>query len=570
MEKTFSKQSLFKIILIFLMALSLLLSIYSIKNYKSSSFPQNTTGQFRNFNGQNGQPGNRNGSIQKGQPGNASGSAKNRQSGNTNSGAQNHQFGNANGAAQNSQPGNTNGATQNRQPGNTNQPAGQNMQFGSSSKSKFAPLLTVYFAAFLIVCAYLYHIFIRKKRKINLKDIGFIIFSMLFIGFFSRIALSTLMEGYGGDIRLFQSWASSAANSLSQFYVNTKSSDYPPLYIYILALIGKASSIGFLQSHYVLLLKLPSIIADCTTAYFIFKLAQKHISPAAGIILGSFYIFNPAIFMDSALWGQVDSFFTLFIVISLFLLSEGKIVLSSVFFTCSVLMKPQGIIFLPVLFFEIIRKRNVKIFIKAAVSALATAIIVILPFSAGQNWLWIFKLYAGTISEYPYASVNGFNFFNLMGANYEKNTNIFFIFSYKIWGMAAITAITAFSLVIYMKFKNNKCAFSCALVQIAGVFTFSVGMHERYLFPAAALSILAFIYLKDKRLLILSAGYAVTIYGNIYYVLFRASGSMMNSNSHSLVGDGISLLNIILFFYLAKILVDITFKGKTVNCLKSQ
>jgi hypothetical protein len=38
------------------------------------------------------------------------------------------------------------------------------------------------------------------------------------------------------------------------------------------------------------------------------------------------------------------------------------------------------------------------------------------------------------ISEYPYASVNGFKFFSLIGANYTKNTDtlvilIFLLFS---------------------------------------------------------------------------------------------------------------------------------------------
>jgi len=89
-------------------------------------------------------------------------------------------------------------------------------------------------------------------------------------------------------------------------------------------------------------------------------------------------------------------------------------------------------------------------------------------------------------------------------------------------------------------------------------------MHERYLFPALVLAILSYVYLKDKRFFVLFLGYSITIYGNIYYILFGKSG-IMNSNSHSMLSDGISLLNIILFIYLIKILIDITKKNKLLN-----
>ncbi|MHC6178714.1 glycosyltransferase family 39 protein [Clostridium sp. JNZ X4-2] len=574
MERILSKKGLFKIILIFLVFLSLLLCLYSIKNYKFNTPSQNMTRQFNQFNGNTGDKVRNQNST--GERNNGSFAGRDRKISGSNSQGQNKNNGNFTRGDQKVSGGNSQNQTKNA--GNLTAPSGdtQNQNKGGnmtrpgvkgenrfvSSNNKFAPFLTVYLAVFLVLCVTFYYFFIRKNMKTDAKDTKMLIFSMLLIGLLLRITLSTLMEGYGGDVSLFKSWASSAANSFSQFYINSKSSDYPPLYIYVLFLIGKTASISSVSPYYTLLLKLPSIIADVATAYLIYKLARKYLPLEISVFLSAFYIFNPAVFIDSALWGQVDSFFTLFVVLAFLLLSEKKTVFSSILFTCSVLMKPQGIIFLPVLLFELVREKSLKLLLKSIAAALAAALIIIIPFSFNQNILWIFKLYSNTISEYPYASVNGLNFFNLTGANYEKNSSIFFIFSYKIWGMAAIIAITLFSWIIYAKLKSRTMAFSCALVQISGVFTFSTGMHERYLFPAAALCILAFIYLKDKRFLTLLLGYTITIYGNIYHVLFGALGRM-NSNSHSLITDGISLLNIILFFYLAKILMDIAFKGKT-------
>lgn len=540
------KKNLFKIGLIFLILLSAFSCIYSIKNYKTNTITsKNNSQQFRDNKAwtndnknipapkNNTKFSNKNGQEQK-------------------IPAQNHLGNKVNSRKS------TNRISQN----NTHQmPGGGIGGDFSSTKTKYAPFLTLYLIAFLILCAGAFYFITCKGLKINGNNVKILVFSLLCIGLFFRISLSTVMEGYSGDINLFKDWASTAANNFSQFYTNTRSCDYPPLYMYVLFLIGKIASISSINPYYTLLLKLPSIIADVITAYFIYRLAKKYLSLEFSIFLSAFYIFNPVTFIDSALWGQVDSFFTLIIVLSLFLLSEGKTVLSSIAFTCAVLMKPQGIIFLPVLLFELVRERNLKIFVKSIVSGLITALVIILPFSYNQNALWIFKLYSKTISEYPYASVNGFNFFNLIGDNYKKNSEVFFIFNYQIWGMIAITAITLFCWYLYAKDKNRAFVFAAALVQISGVFTFSTGMHERYLFPAAALSIISFIYLKDKRLLTLAVGYTVTIYTNIYYILFGGSRGM-NSNSHSLVTDAVSLLNIILFIYLMKILIDLMLKMK--------
>ena len=115
---------------------------------------------------------------------------------------------------------------------------------GTSTATKYAPILTAYSVIFLVLFIAAYYLFIRKKVKINPKNEKMLIFTLLCVGLLLRISLSTLMEGHN-DINLFKSWATSAANGLSQFYSNSRSSDYPPLYIYVLFLIGKISSIYY-------------------------------------------------------------------------------------------------------------------------------------------------------------------------------------------------------------------------------------------------------------------------------------------------------------------------------------
>lgn len=521
MEKVnLKKKYIVRIILIFMLLASIFSCIYAVYNYKGNN---NTIIQNNNMFKRDGSMAQPNGSVESNEIGNTqSDSNKNKQRGNN----------------RNIQQDKSNG----------------NMQMGGVD-AKYLPQITIYSIIFLILSCGIYFLIRRKKVSLNSRDEKFLIFTLLAVGFFLRISASTLINGHN-DINLFKNWAETAAKGFSEFYVNARQADYPPLYIYILGIIGKIVSIFDLNSYYVLMLKIPSIVADVITSYLIYKLSKKHLNLTISIFLTAFYIFNPAVFIDSTFWGQVDSLFTLLIVIAIYLLFEKKYTFSSVVFSAAALMKPQGIIFLPILFFELVRQRKVKNFIYAAFSAIITMLIIIIPFSLNQqNPLWIFELYSKTISEYPYASVNAFNFYSLIGANYKNYDTALFILNYHTIGMIFIVITTLIGWFVYIKGNDRKYISAIALLQIAGVFTFSVGMHERYLFPAVALSILAFIYLKDRRFFMMAVGFSITSYINISIVFFKTNILIFNIFLRIT-----SLLNVIIVLYLVKTIIDNSIK----------
>lgn len=425
------------------------------------------------------------------------------------------------------------------------------------TSSKYGVYIMVYSVIVFLLFILSYYALKNKKLKLDFQNDKFIILALFLIGFFMRLYIAATIEGYSGDIGLFRSWAQSASQDILNFYKNTPSCDYPPLYIYVLYIIGKIASIGNLSHYYNVFLKLPSILTDVGSSYIIYKIANKYFAKNISAFISALYIFNPAVFINSSAWGQVDSFFTMLVIIAVYFLSEKKLGLSAVFYTAAVLMKPQGIIFAPVLFFEIVNERSLKNFLRAFVASLVTAIIVLAPFAIGQDPLWIFKLYEKTISEYPYASVNGFNFYGLLGANYVNSSLKLFVFSYSTWGFIFIVLTTAFSWFIYIKGKNSNLAYLAALIQIALVFTFSTGMHERYLFPAVALAIIAFLYIKDIRLFGLFVGFSITSFLNMYYVLF---GGLRNS--FGFIPMLVSLANVVIAVYLAKVSYDVAALNK--------
>jgi len=427
---------------------------------------------------------------------------------------------------------------------------------GAKASADYTPQIIAYAFAFLLVFLLAYYLVSKKKMKIQPSNVKIVILTLLGVGFLLRIPLALLINGHPFDLSTFKNWATTVANNFSQFYQGRNASDYPPLYIYVLFIIGKIGNLSALSPYFTLLLKLPSIVADIATSFLIYKLAKKYLSVETSLLLSAFYIFNPAVLLNSTIWGQVDSFFTLIIVAALVFLSERKIGIDTVLFTSAVLMKPQGIIFLPVLFFELIRQKSLKSWLKIVISGLVTAIVIVLPFSSNYNVLWIFKLFVSTLAEYPYASVNAFNFFSLIGANFAKDAGTLFVFSYHSWGLIAIVLITAFAWLLYIKGNNRVYASAVALLLIDGVFTFSTRMHERYMFPAVALSIITFIYLRDKRLMLLAAGFSMTIYINTHYVLYETQNGI-NSVPFGPILIVTSLINVLLFVYLLKILYEI-------------
>lgn len=565
MENSRYKKYIFRVFLIFVLILSTVTCVYALQNYRVDN--SNTTMQNRQLNfGGNKPISNNDQSV----PGNQSiaQDEANTDSDNeiqTNKGNENKDMKSQNGGGrsgdntqnnQSEQNRNNQGYSDNNQRGNNKnrQPEqfGGNMQGGGGEDAKYVPALSIYGGIFLALSCLAYYLFRRKKIEVNLKEEKFLVFTLLAVGCLLRIAASTLMQGFSGDIALFRNWAESAASSFSNFYASARQADYPPLYIYVLGLIGKIASLSSVNPYYTLILKMPSIIADVITSYFIYKLGKKYLSSSISILLGAFYAFNPAVFIDSTFWGQVDSFFTLLVVIALYLLSEKKYTLSSGMFAVAILMKPQGIIFLPILFFELVRQKKVKNFVYAAISAFITAIIIIIPFSLNtQSPLWIINLYTNTISEYQYASMNAFNLFGLIGGNYKDYNTELFLISYHTLGMIFIILTTLIGWFIYIKGNDRRYVSAVALLQIAGVFTFSVGMHERYLFPAEALAILALIYLKDRRFFLLAIGFSITNYINISTVLFRTNTSIFNNCL-----EITSIINILLVAYLLKVLLD--------------
>jgi len=392
---------------------------------------------------------------------------------------------------------------------------------------------------------------LKKNTHLSNKPWKYAIHWILSIGLIVRIIFAVSIEGFSSDVSLFRFWSQKAAEDLFHIYQGEFFLDYPPFYMYILFLIGKtAELLGLMGGEplYLLLLKLPSIVADLVTAYLLYRLARNKIPGNWPMIIAIIYVFNPAVFINSAIWGQVDSFLVMFLALGFILLNSGKPELSGLPLAAAILIKPQGLILLPVVFYEFVLKKDRRVFIKTLIIGLLSCIIIILPFALNNEPSWIFKLYLGTAEGYQYASLNAFNFFSLIGANLTPDSETFLFFNYQVWGYFFIIAMLVYTAVLHWKGRGVHLTYMNALVLSMGVFMLSIRMHERYMFPVLFFLAVIFILTRDKRSLLFFGIASFTIFVNTYVVLDR----MIKDNYPHVPPDDpvlffISLLNFILF-----------------------
>ena len=232
-------------------------------------------------------------------------------------------------------------------------------------------------------------------------------------------------------------------------------------------------------------------------------------------------------------------------------MTKEKFVLSSVVFGGAIMLKPQAIIVLPILFYALLKNKKVKTFIFSFLAGIGTALAVALPFAvnvdmstthmqetvtpflemAGVNgggfltklatpFAWIVSLFMGTADHYSYATVNALNFYFMTGANWVKDSEPFMGLTYYTWGMLAIVLSAVFIWVMYLKAKKAEhMPFLAGGTLLLLVANFGPRMHERYFFPSIVLLLFAAILANTKGTAIMAIAATVLGYLTVLEIL---------------------------------------------------
>lgn len=344
-----------------------------------------------------------------------------------------------------------------------------------------------------------------------------------------RLVAAGLSKGFDADTACFAAWADRIFQiGPGSFYSPDVFTDYPPGYMYLLYPIGALRSLlhlGYYSVPHLILIKLPAILCDLGCGWLIWREAGKKCTTSQALLLCTAYLFNPAVILNSSVWGQVDSVFTFALVCLCLSLVHGRLVPAYISFFSALLIKPQALFLAPVLIAAMIDRLILKNFsVSKLLNSLAygimifcSAVLLCAPF--GLNKVW--AQYGSTISSYPYAAVNAYNFWGLAGLNWVSQSGTFMGLPYYVYGFLAIAAAVLIMLYFSLKHREDAEKYPIlAALLIVTIFVFSVRMHERYLFPAILLLLFAFLYKPSVQLYYCYAGFSLLHFYNTADVLF--------------------------------------------------
>ncbi|MEA4913024.1 MAG: glycosyltransferase family 39 protein [Christensenella sp.] len=405
-----------------------------------------------------------------------------------------------------------------------------------------------------------------------------ILMAILFGAFALRVILSIIFYGHPTDINCFMAWGNMVVElGPSNFYTSGAFADYPPGYMYLCGAISglcKLLGIPYGSDGMALLFKMPSTVADLLTVYLLYRLAKgQKLGEKGALILAGIYAFAPTLMFVSGGWGQIDSVLALLIALVILLLQTDKRILAGAVYGLAILMKPQALMFGPILAVAFIldiidhREEWVKKLGETALAvlaALAVLFVLSLPFKGSQDWMWLIDKYSSTATSYHYVSIEAFNFGSMFGWNWKTADTLFLGMPYYKFGMGMIIASTLFSSVLYYfgRKRSHGALFLASGLAVLLIFTFGHYMHERYMLPALLMILIAYLYYGDRRLLAVFGGLSITSFLNAtcaFYVVNHQEARGTVYNVITFVG---SLATVLLAIYLSFVAFQILVQGR--------
>ncbi len=320
------------------------------------------------------------------------------------------------------------------------------------------------------------------------------------------------------DFEYWRDWALQIhRHGLASIY-DYPTTDYHPLYFYILWIYDKLQGTEANIIHNLNQLKFFTLFFDFLPVVVLTCFRQRLVTekiPYLYLLLNIAYLFNTMV------WGQVDAIHTnlLFLaVVTAFYYPIG----SAVLFAIALAMKPQAIIFIPMLgIIWLYSAKKLWNWTGIIIAIAATLFTVALPFIISGSFDKMWHVVTGAVGRYPWVSVCAFNIWYLItniNPEHTVDSNTYILFSYRTWGLLLFFTSSALILLPVffraIRHRLQKAApqkdliqmmmLACGLVTLS-FFYFNTQMHERY---AHAIIIFFFfygVYSKNYKLYILAS-----------------------------------------------------------------
>lgn len=350
-----------------------------------------------------------------------------------------------------------------------------------------------------------------EKKIINFCENNYILLFGVFISLIALLLRFSLLNFESGDYESFLSpWFDYLSQNGGLAALKNYPGDYNAPYMTLLALAT------YLPFNKLYLIKGISIIFDFVLAIscglFVKSLLKekKMDNKLKFLIPYSIVLFLPNVILNGSMWGQCDSIYTSFIILSLYFLIKDKYIKSFIMLGISFAFKLQFVFILPLYIVLYICQKKYSI-LHFFIIPFTNLVLCLPAIIAGKPIKDLLLVYFSQTQTYQKHLVMNFpNIYNIFPAN----SDIFYQF-----GEILAIALCAFMLfyILYKKVKfNNEKIIVLGLWTIIILTFFLPGMHERYLFSGEILSVVYYLIFKKNGYLMLWLNFQIIILYSVY------------------------------------------------------
>lgn len=327
---------------------------------------------------------------------------------------------------------------------------------------------------------------------------------------------------FPGDMRAWIAWGEWLLNvGPRNFYNGTFFIDYAPGYLYALWFVAAAKHAFFPAAGtelYTYLFRLIPSLFDLATTALIFSILRsarrRRIQDDARgawlpVLGAACYAFNPAIILNSAVWGQVDAVFTFWMLLALALFLRSKPATGAAAYVLALLIKPQAVALAPLLAVVLLMCYPPRSWLYAGAVGLALAFGILYPFFGWHAFPRLISLLQHSVDAYPYTSMFTYNLWGIYGFWKDDRLKIVFGLSLRMIGTSLYVVGLLYGVWLLVRQLRNRRENEYKAYIFASYFTWLpvtclTRMHERYLYPVLPCLLIAailcsFQYLSSNR-----------------------------------------------------------------------
>lgn len=445
----------------------------------------------------------------------------------------------------------------------------------------------------------------ENTEKVGKLKTGYLFLIVLAVGLALRLLMTFVVNGYGSEY--------GRAYALADSVVNNGFSDFAesyagmmPLTGYITALFGAwgiAAGNGIDDIWMQFFYKLPYLIADVVLFVSIDRIASKQTNRYVGLTLASLYYLSPLSFAMSSMWGSSYTLLVLALFFLFYFLLKKNIfgmtvtsVLACMLHSDAVFMVVIVAVYLVYAFVKaIIKIVKTKPSFNAIFNDASLYNVVYVPLCIALGLVSMYLLclpayFPGGVADFGsvyhqmfvkpylfesgesalyYFSTNGLGIYTVFMQNFAVLGAKFPTVLFASLFVALVAVVVA---VIFIRRRNRANIVLLASYASLTVAVYFMGASEWTIVPSLALLLLAFIVVKDRRLLSVYALLSVFVSMNALLVMLGGDqltatyvSSAFNMTTHAAFNTFsilLSVLTVLVHIYYTVVTLDITLTGR--------